>query len=494
MISLSQMKTPFTASSKTDCKEQPLLFQDLGSRQVVADFSGGTLSSDGGVLLLREVDANLGLTQSLAQCFDDYRQQVFVDHAVQEMLAQRIFGLGLGYEDVNDHDELRLDPLLATACNKRDPLGEDRFNPAHRGVALAGSSTLNRLELSNNRSSRCHKLPHDPAKIEACLLRMGARCLPKQAVEVVVDLDAMGHLLYGTQEGRHFNAYYGDYCYLPLYVFVGAIPLWAQLRTSDHDAAQGVVPALEKIVAAIRKRCRKARIIVRGDSGFGREEIMAWCEGQPEVYYCLGLAKNAVLIEKLGLALADARARRCLCGAPSVRVFTEFEYRTQKTWSRARRVIGKAEVMANGDNPRFVVTNLPVEGFPGDEDRSRFISARLYEELYCARGDMENMLKQQVMDLKADRMSTHHLASNQFRMWEATFAYLLLERLRSQSLKGTELERATAGSVRLKLLKVAAQVRVSVRRVYVQLNTSFPLQELFRLCQRRLAQSAPATG
>jgi len=490
----SLMKMPLTASSTTDCKEQPLLFQDLGSRQVVADFSGGTLSSDGGALLLRQVDANLGLTQSLAQCFDDHRQQVFVDHAVQEMLAQRIFGLGLGYEDVNDHNDLRLDPLLATACNKSDPLGEDRFNPAHRGIALAGSSTLNRLELSNNRSSRCHKLPHDPAKIEACLLQMGVRCLPKHAVEVVVDLDAMGHRIHGTQEGRHFNAYYGDYCYLPLYVFVGAIPLWAQLRTSDHDAAHGVVPALAKVVAAIRKRCRQARIIVRGDSGFGREEILAWCEGQPEVYYCLGLAKNSVLVEKLALALADARARRCLSGAPSVRGFTEFEYRTQRTWSRARRVIGKAEVMASGDNPRFLVTNLPAEGFKGDEDRARFIPARLYEELYCARGDMENKLKQQVLDLCADRMSTHHLASNQFRLWEAMFAYLLLERLRTQGLSGTELERATAGSLRLKLLKIAAQVRVSVRRVYVQMSSAFPLREVFGLCHRRLMRLAAPAG
>jgi len=490
----SLMKMPLTASSTTDCKEQPLLFQDLGSRQVVADFSGGTLSSDGGALLLRQVDANLGLTQSLAQCFDDHRQQVFVDHAVQEMLAQRIFGLGLGYEDVNDHNDLRLDPLLATACNKSDPLGEDRFNPAHRGIALAGSSTLNRLELSNNRSSRCHKLPHDPAKIEACLLQMGVRCLPKHAVEVVVDLDAMGHRIHGTQEGRHFNAYYGDYCYLPLYVFVGAIPLWAQLRTSDHDAAHGVVPALAKVVAAIRKRCRQARIIVRGDSGFGREEILAWCEGQPEVYYCLGLAKNSVLVEKLALALADARARRCLSGAPSVRGFTEFEYRTQRTWSRARRVIGKAEVMASGDNPRFLVTNLPAEGFKGDEDRARFIPARLYEELYCARGDMENMLKQQVLDLQADRLSTHHLASNQLRLWLATFGYLLMERLRALGLAGTELAHATAGSVRLKLLKVAAQVRVSVRRVYVQLSSAYPLQDLFRLCHRRLSRLALASG
>jgi len=417
-----------------------------------------------------------------------------VDHSVQQLLAQRIYGLALGYEDINDHERLRLDPLLATACNKEDPLGQDRFNPAHRGVALAGMSTLNRLELSNNKTSRCHKLPHDPAQIEACLLQMGVRCLPKHAKEIVVDLDAMGHRLHGLQEGRCFNAYYDDYCYLPLYAFVGDFPLWAQLRTAEHEAAHGVVGALEKIVAAIRKRCRKVRIIVRGDSGFGREEIMAWCEGQKAVFFCLGLAKNSVLIDKLGPAMAEARARHCLSGAASVRVFSEFEYRTQESWSRSRRVIGKAEVMAEGENPRFIVTNLPVQGFKDQKDRTCFIPARLYEETYCARGDMENMLKQQVMDLKADRMSTHHLASNQFRMWEATFAYLLLERLRSQSLKGTELERATAGSVRLKLLKVAAQVRVSVRRVYVQLNTSFPLQELFRLCQRRLTRLTPASG
>jgi Transposase DDE domain group 1 len=494
LISLSQMKTPLAASSSTDCNESPLLFQDLGSRKVVADFSGGTLSTDGGALLLRQVDANLGLTQTLAQCFHDTRNQLFVDHSVQQMLAQRIYGLALGYEDLNDHQRLRLDPLLATACSKADPLGEDRFNPAHRGIALAGVSTLNRLELSNNKDSRAHKVPHDPAKIEACLLQMGVRCLPKHTREVVVDLDAMGHRLHGAQEGRCFNAYYDDYCYLPLYAFVGNFPLWAQLRTADHEAAYGVVPALEKIVAAIGKRCRRARILVRGDSGFCREEILAWCEGQPKVFYCVGLAKNSVLIEKLGPAMAQARARHCLTGSSSVRVFTEFEYQTLKTWSRSRRVIGKAEVMAEGENPRFVVTNLPAKGFKDNKDKTRFTPARLYEELYCARGDMENMLKQQVLDLQADRMSTHNLASNQFRLWEATFAYLLLERLRTQGLAGTELERATAGSLRLKLLKVAAQVRVSVRRVYVQLSSAYPLQELFGLCQRRLMRLAPASG
>jgi hypothetical protein len=482
---MSNAKIP-SASQK-----QTLLFTDLGSRQVVADFSGGTLSTDAGALLLRQVDVNLGVTQTLAQCFADGRNQVWVEHSVQQLLAQRIYGLALGYEDINDHERLRLDPLLATACNKTDPLGENRLNPDDRGIALAAPCTLNRLELSNNKSTRCHKVPHDPTKIAACLLQMGVRCLAKHAQEVVLDLDAMGHRLHGTQEGRRFNAYYDDYCYLPLYAFVGDFPLWAQLRTADHEAAHGVVPALEQIVAAIRKRCHQARIIVRGDSGFCREEIMAWCEGQPEVYYCLGLAKNSVLIEKLGPAMAQARARHCLTGAASVRAFADFVYRTHDSWSRGRRVIGKAEVLIEGENPRFVVTNLPANGFPDDKDETRFTPTRLYEELYCARGDMENMLKQQVLDLQADRLSTHYLASNQFRLWEAVFAYLLLERLRTQGLAGTELEGATAGSVRLKLLKVAAQVRVSVRRVYVQLSSAYPLQALFRLCQQRL-MVAPA--
>jgi hypothetical protein len=475
-------------------QKQPLLFTELGSRQVAADFSGGTLSTDAGALLLRQVDVNLGLTANLAQCFCDQRNPVWVDHSVRELVRQRLFGTALGYEDINDHQRLRLDPLLAAACGKTDPLGEQRVLPQHRGIALAAPSTLNRLELSNNKDTRCHKLPHDPARVEACLLKMGARCLPKHAREIVLDLDAMGHRLHGFQEGRRFNAYYDDYCYLPLYAFVGDFPLWAQLRTAEHEAAHGAVPALEKIVAAIRQRCRKARIIVRGDSGFGREEIMAWCESQPEVYYCLGLAKNSVLIDKLGPALAQARARHCLTGASSVRAFTEFMYRTHKSWSRERRVIGKAEVMKEGENPRFVVTNLPAAGFEEDEDENRFSPARLYEELYCARGDMENKLKQQVLDLHADRMSTHYMASNQFRLWEAMFAYLLLERLRTQGLSGTELERATAGSLRLKLLKIAAQVRISVRRIYVQMSSAFPLQELFSRCHRRLMALAPEAG
>jgi hypothetical protein len=483
------MKLHPTASSATDCKDQPLLFQELGSRKVVADFSGGTLSTDGGALFLRQVDLSLGLTRRLADCFGDQRNPLFVEHALPGLLAQRIYAEALGYEDVNDHQQLRRDPLLATACGKEDPLGTER---RHAGGALAAPATLNRLELSNNRNSRCHKLPHDPKRIEALLLEMGVRCLPKHANEIVIDLDAMGHRLHGLQEGRHFNAYYDDYVYLPLYAFVGNIPLWAQLRTADHGAAQGVGAALELIVVALRRRCKSARLIVRGDSGFCVDELMSWCEAHG-VYYCVGLAQNSVLIEKTQWARAQARARHCLTGAPT-RVFTEFEYQTVRSWSRARRVIAKAEVSALGDNPRFLVTNLPACGFKDEEDPTRFTPQRLYEELYCGRGEMENVLKQQTLDLAADRLSTHHLASNQLRLWLATFAYLLLERVRALGLHGTELARATVGSVRWKLLKVAAQVSVSVRRVHVQLSSAWPMQEIFRLCHRRLMAQGSASG
>lgn len=471
-----------------------MLFQDLGVRKVVADFSGGTLSSDGGVLLVRQMDAGLGLTASLARCFRDERQPVYVDHTVQQLLAQRIYGLVLGYEDLNDHERLRLDPLLAAACEKRDPTGQDRFNPAHRGVALAGASTLNRLELSNKKQTPAHKLTHEPERIQDCLLQMGVRCLPRHASEIVLDLDAMGHRLCGEQEGRHYRAYYDEYCYLPLYVFAGDYPLWAQVRSGDKDGADGVVKALEEILRAVRRRCRRARIIVRGDSGFCREEIMAWCESQTEVYYCLGLAKNSVLVERLGPALATAQTRWCLCGGKPVREFAQFMYQTVKSWSRSRRVIGKAEINDQGSNPRFIVTNLPARGFADDKDKTRFAPDRLYEELYCGRGEMENVLKQQVLDLHADRMSTHYLASNQLRLWLAAFAYLLLERMRALGLAGTELARATVGNVRLRLLKVAAQVRISVRRVYVQLSSAYPLQTLFGLCQRRLMALVAESG
>lgn len=480
------MKTRSTALPPTDCNQQPLLFQDLGTRAVAADFSGGYLSSDGGALLLRQIDRGLGLTRTLARAFTDRRDPRYCDHTLEQLLAQRLHGLALGYEDLNDHDTLRRDPLLAVACDKADPLGRDRLHAHDHGTALAGSATLNRLELGNHRHDRTHKITHDPAQVEAALLELGVRCLDRHARELIVDLDAMGHLVHGLQEGRHFSAYYDGYCYLPLYACAGDVPLWAQLRPGASDAAEGVVSALAKIIPALRRRCKKARIIVRGDSAFAREEIMAWCERQPQaVYYCLGLAGNARLLEMIPATLAAARARRCLTGAPSARAFADLEYQTLKTWSRKRRVVAKAEVMAAGDNPRFVATNLPAEGFRG-ENRERFTAARLYEEVYCGRGEMENVLKQQTLDLAADRLPTQRLGSNQLRLWMATLAYLLLERLRSVGLVGSELARATAGTIRTRLLKVAASVTVSVRRVWVRLSSACPLQGVYRQCARRL--------
>lgn len=455
------------------------------------EFTGGALSSDGGALFLRQVDQGLGVMRSLARCFEDRRDGRFVDHAVEELLRQRVFGMALGYEDLNDHGRLRHDPLLAVACEKADPLGRDRLHD--QTAALAAPATLNRLELSNNKQTRGHKLPHDPAKIEGSLLELAVRCLPKHAKEIVLDLDSMGHVVHGLQEGRHFHAYYGDYCYRPLYVVAGDVLLWAQLRTSDRGDSEGVVEALAKIVPAIRKRCARARLIIRSDSAFTRNDIMSWCEAQ-EVYYCLGLERNVRLVERLQPALAAARAKHCLCGGVAVREFAQFEYRTWSSWSCARRVVGKAEVTAQGDNPRFVVTNLPEAGFADDKDSTRFAPVRLYEETYCARGQMENVLKQQVLDLQADRMSTHHLASNQLRLWLAAFAYLLVERVRALGCQGTALARATVGTIRLHLFKVAAQVTVSVRRVLVQFSAAYPLRELFRDCHARLLRWPEPAG
>ncbi|RYD79951.1 MAG: IS1380 family transposase [Verrucomicrobiaceae bacterium] len=469
-----------------------MLFQDLGARKVVADFSGGYLSTDAGGLLLKSIDRGLGVIAKLATCFRDGRDARYVEHGVEELLAQRIYGQALGYEDLNDHNDLRRDPLLAVAVGKEDPLGEKR-SWRDQGHALAGSSTLNRLELSNVKESRYHKLDHDPGKIEATLLEMGVRSLPKHAREVVLDFDASDDPLHGRQEGRFFHGYYGEYCYLPLFCFAGDVILWAQLRTSDRDASDGTVEALEKIVAAIRTRLPKMRIIVRGDSGFCREGIMEWCEAHG-IYYCLGLARNCYLQHKLEKMMARVRERQCLCGG-SVREFVEFMHEPRSgTWSRERRVIGKAEVSSLGDNPRFIVTNLPAEGFAEKgEQAGRFLPEALYEKFYCGRGSMENMVKQMQLDLHADRTSTHSLVSNQLRLWFAAFAYLLLERTRALTLQGSDLARASLGTIRLKLLKVAALVTVSVRRIHVRLASAYPLQALWRGChQRAMALSAAA--
>ena len=473
-------------------RQETFQFSELAGRRVECDFSGGYLSSDGGALLLRETDSAIGLTRELAGCFHDGRDQRFVEHHLPELVAQRIFGLALGYEDLNDHNALRLDPVLAVAAGKHDPTGSERTHTQDKGKSLAAASTLNRLELGHqNGAAAYRKIKANMAQIERLLIEFSVQCLCPHTEEIILDFDATDDTLHGLQEGRFFHGFHGNYCYLPLYCFAGSLPLWAQLRPSNIDASLGTVEALEQIVPAIRQRFPQARIMVRADSGFCRESIMAWCETHG-LYYCLGLARNSRLIDHLTRAFFFARATACLTGGQA-REFVEFEYQTQKSWSRPRRVIAKAEVLPKGDNPRFIVTNLPADGFETDSEE-RFSPRACYEQFYCARGDMENRIKEQQLDLFADRTSTHYMGSNQLRLWFATFAYLLIERTRTLALQGTELAQATAGTIRLKLFKIAAHLRVSCRRIYIRFASAFPLREVFTHAHRRLRALAAASG
>lgn len=465
----------------TECKQLSFGFQDLESRRVESNFEGGYLSSDGGCLFLREIEARHGTINKLAKCFEDRRDPALIEHSVAELLSQRIIGLALGYEDLNDHDYLRLDPLLAAACGKADPLGRDRHEQRDKGKALAGKSTLNRLELAITESDlRYKKVVAQPEQIEGLLLELGVKALPRRAGMIILDFDATDDPIHGRQEGRFFHGYYQGYCYLPLYCFCGNIPLWAQLRTSGRDASDGTTEALEKIVKAIRKRFgRKQKILVRADSGFAREEIMAWCEARTNVFYCLGLARNARLqkhLEESFTAMAGEMEKGEL-HAPCRR-FEDFTYRTQKSWSRTRRVIGKAEVTMQGANPRFIVTNLA---------KARFPAAMLYEEIYCARGEMENQIKVQQMDLFADRTSTRIIDGNQLRLWFSAFAHLLVEQLRADALMGTSLASATIGTIRLRFFKLAARVKVSTRRVLVEWCSACPNQSDYRIAHAALS-------
>lgn len=478
--------------AQTDCPQSSFDFQDLGSRNVQANFQGGHLSSDGGgALFLREVEERCGLIKQFAQCFEDRRNQELIEHPVADLLAQRINGLILGYEDLNDHDDLRCDPALALSLGKEDLEGKKRRDPKDRGKALAAHATLNRLELSAQASdARYKKIVADPDAIEDFIIAQGVKAIPKKSKEIVIDFDATDDPLHGHQEGAYFHGYYRHYCYLPLYAFCGNIPLWAELRECKIDGCKGTVEALQKIIPAIRKRFgKKVRIILRGDGGFAREEIMAWCESQPKVYYCLGYSVNARLkkavdtpLWKLRQEIADDQGEV----EKPVRRFTELRYRTKESWSRKRRVIAKLELLPGKTNLRFIVTNLPGEGFDDERDQKRFRSQELYEDFYCARGGMENQIKEQQMDLFADRTSTHWMKSNQLRLWFSVIAHMIMNRLKACVLKGTELERATIGQVRLKLFKIAARIKVSVRRVLLEFASSYPRRELFEKCVSNL--------
>jgi hypothetical protein len=456
----------------TECSQLAFDFQALGPRQVVADFGGGTITSDAGGLLLREVEAHSGLLAKLAQCFDDFRDEELIEHSVTDLIKQRVFALALGYEDLNDHDQLRADPLLATLVGKRDVTGAERLDPRDRGKPLAGKSTLNRLELTPARASiksRYKKIVAKHGSIPAWFVEAFLQLHPQPPEEIVLDLDATDDPIHGDQAGRFFHGYYKSYCYLPLYIFCGEHLLLAKLRPSNIDAAAGSVKQVAWIIAQIRERWPNVRIILRGDGGFCRDNLLTWCE-ENRVDFVFGLAKNKRLLKIIGRELHLAQQEFQATGK-AARQFADFEYRTQQSWSRPRRVVGKAEHLAKGSNPRFVVTSLSAE---------RFAMRALYEELYCARGEMENRIKEQQLCLFADRTSCRTMRANQLRLWLSSAAYVLLQALRKQGLKDTSLATARCDTIRLKLLKIGAIVRVSVRRVWFSLAQSYPYQTVFQ--------------
>ena len=459
---------------QTECSAKPSEFARVEGRPVVADFDGGALTSDAGGLLLGAADQRINLVGRLARCFRDARDPRYVEHTVASMVGQRVFGIALGYEDLNDHDELRHDPLMAVLAGKLEAGREDC-------APVAGKSTLNRLELSRDAPTKYHKVSHDPTEIERLFVDLFLEAHARAPKQIILDLDATDDPLHGDQEGRFFHGYYDCYCYMPLYVFCGRHLLAAKLRPSNIDASAGAEDEIARIVARIRARWPRVRILLRADSGFARERLMAWCENN-RVDFVFGLARNARLVDEIYVELAQAEEEALRTGRPARR-FKDFVYQTLGSWSRRRRVVAKAEWTGGEANPRFIVTSLRKA-----ETQGRF----LYEKVYCARGEMENRIKECQGDLFADRTSTATMRANQLRLWFASFAYALLCALRRIGLAHTQFAQATCGTIRLKLLKLGALVKVSARRIKFSLASACPWANEWRLAAGRLARGSPA--
>jgi Transposase DDE domain group 1 len=459
----------------TECNADLFGFAAVEGHEVVACFDGGAITSDAGALLLGTTDRAIDLMRRLASCFCDSRQQELIEHEVVTLVGQRVFGIALGYEDLNDHDQLRKDPMMAVLAGKLETRREN-CEP------VAGKSTLNRLELSRPQPQRYHKIAHDPAKIERLFITLFLEAHKRPPREIILDLDATDDPVHGEQEGRFFRGYYDHYCYLPLYVFCGRHLLAAKLRPGNVDAAAGAVEEVARIVGQIRQCWPKVRILLRGDSGFAREELMAWCEAN-RVHFLFGLQKNDKLVAEIARELQRAGARSRRSGRPA-RSFKDFKWMTVRgSWSRRRRVVGKAEYTIEGPNPRFVVTSLR-----RPECETRY----LYEKLYCARGEMENRIKECQLDLYADRTSTATLRANQLRLWFASMAYVLLCGLRRIALHRTQFAKATCGTIRLRLLKIGALVRISVRRIKFAMASSCPVSDVWKRAAIRLGAAACA--
>jgi hypothetical protein len=456
----------------TECNPTLFEFAPVDGRSVMAAFDGGAITSDAGALLLGETDRAIRLSERFALCFTDARMAELVEHEVHTMVLQRVIGIALGYEDLNDHDELRHDPVLAVLAGK---LAAKRAGCA----PLAGKSTLNRLELSRPEPTRYHKVSHDAAAIETLFVDVFLEAHRHPPGQIILDLDATDDPLHGNQEGRFFHGYYDCHCYLPLYIFCGRHLLAARLRRSNIDASAGAVEEAARIVARIRRRWPKTRILLRGDSGFAREALMAWCEAN-RVDFLFGLARNERLEQAIKTELMEASLDSMRTGR-AARRFKDFSWSTLDSWSRDRRVVGKAEVTGGDANPRFVVTSLK---------QSEVGAQYLYEAIYCARGEMENRIKECQLDLFADRTSAATMRANQLRLWFASMAYVLLCALRRIGLAHTQFADATCGTIRLKLLKLGALMRISVRRIKLAMASACPWQDEFALAHARLRNAA----
>jgi hypothetical protein len=458
----------------TECSADLFGFGTVEGREVVAAFDGGKITSDAGALLLGATDRAIGMMARFAGCFGDTRRQEYVEHGVVTLVAQRVFGIALGYEDLNDHDELRHDPMMAVLAGKLEARREDC-------APVAGKSTLNRLELSRLQPTRYHKICANPIAIKRLLVDLFVEAHQRAPNEIILDLDATDDPVHGNQEGRFFHGYYDCYCYLPLYVFCGRHLLAAKLRPANIDAAEGALKEVKRIVTHIRRQWRNVRIIVRADSGFARDDLMAWCEANG-VHYVFGFAKNDRLIAEIAdeLTRAERMSRRT---GKRARCFKSFMYQTRRGWTRQRRVVGKAEFTEGAANPRFVVTSFK---------RRECKSKHLYEKLYCARGDMENRIKECQLDLYADRTSTATIRANQLRLWFASMAYVLLCALRRIGLQQTKYSDATCGTLRLTFLKIGARVNISVRRIKIAMTSGCPVASVWGDAATRLNAAASA--
>jgi DDE family transposase len=444
---------------QTECSAKLFAFEAVEGRCVVAGFDGGEITSNAGALLLGQVDRGLDLIRRFAACFVDRRDPRYVEHRVETLVGQRIFGLALGYEDLVDHDELRKDPTLAVLAGKLRPVLRTDCE------ALAGKSTLNRLEHMPKRHGwKYHKIDCDGARVDALLVDLFLEAHARAPREIVLDIDNTDIPLHGGQEGRFFHGFYDNYCYLPLYVFCGRHLLLARLRRANVAGSDGAVAELARIVTQIRRKWPRVRIILRADSGFSNEALMSWCEAN-RVDYVFGLARNVRLEAALFVQSAEAERQHRITGMPT-RVFRDFRYRTLDSWSRTRRVVGKAEHTAEGANPRFVVTSL-------GRTCLAYEARALYEALYCARGEAENRIGEQ-FEMFADRASSATMQANQLRMWLSAMAYVLVDTVRRVGLRHTQFADAAAATIRLKLLKLGALVRTSVRRIHFALASSCP--------------------